>query len=182
MDCGDKYNVWAVGDSGRVARTSDGGNSWDLEESSVSVTLERVDFLDTLNGWAVGEAGAIVHYGAGIWVRETSNYQFSISNYQLSIYPNPFTTSTQIILTLSRLPEHQTTRVSETKLRIYDVTGRLVKDFSLPTAYSLPPTEVIWDGKGNGERLLPGGVYFITLRNQEKAIDIQKVIKIGGKK
>ncbi|NOR16355.1 T9SS type A sorting domain-containing protein, partial [candidate division WOR-3 bacterium] len=46
-------------------------------------------------------------------------------------------------------------------LKIYDVNGRMVKDFSLPTAYSLLHTEVSWDGVDNMGQKLPSGVYFV---------------------
>ncbi|TES92190.1 MAG: T9SS type A sorting domain-containing protein [Candidatus Cloacimonadota bacterium] len=88
-------------------------------------------------------------------------------------YPNPFTTSTTI--TLQGLSEHQNTRVSE--LKIYDVSGRLVKDFSLSQSgdcsYKLG-TEVTWDGKDNSGNVLQGGVYFIRLTSG-KFISVRKV-------
>lgn len=49
---------WAVGDGGRVFRTSDGGASW--TQSNVpgsSGTLRAVHFLNATTGWVVGDSG-----------------------------------------------------------------------------------------------------------------------------
>ena len=45
---------WAVGDRGVVWHTSDGGRSWQLQNSGVTCRLEAVQFLDANNGWVVG--------------------------------------------------------------------------------------------------------------------------------
>ena len=50
----------------------------------------------------------------------------------------------------------------------------MVKDFSLPTAYSLMHTEVSWDGVDNMGQKLPSGVYFV----QFTAGDLTKTQKI----
>jgi len=49
-------------------------------------------------------------------------------------------------------------------MSIYDAAGRLVKDFSLPSAYSLLPTEVSWNGVDNAGQKLPCGVYFLEFQ------------------
>jgi flagellar hook assembly protein FlgD len=48
-----------------------------------------------------------------------------------------------------------------TELKIYDVTGRLVKNFSLPTSHFSLPTSVVWDGTDDIGRRVPQGVYFV---------------------
>ncbi|RKX69195.1 hypothetical protein DRP53_08960, partial [candidate division WOR-3 bacterium] len=44
-------------------------------------------------------------------------------------------------------------------LRIYDATGRLVKEFILPTA----STAISWDGRDDSGRKVGSGVYFVRL-------------------
>jgi flagellar hook assembly protein FlgD len=46
-------------------------------------------------------------------------------------------------------------------LKIYDVSGRLVKNLALGTGQSAPGTTVMWDGKDDAHKKLPGGVYFL---------------------
>ena len=52
---------------------------------------------------------------------------------------------------------------SEAKLRIYSVSGRLVKEFSNAEIQSFNP--VIWQGDDNSGSSLPAGVYFVKLES-----------------
>ncbi len=47
----DRNNGWAVGDSGRVLITSDGGNSWHAQQSGTLVSLKCVNFPNPRKGW-----------------------------------------------------------------------------------------------------------------------------------
>ncbi len=58
----------------------------------------------------------------------------------------------------------------QAELSVYDVTGRVVRRFSLPTAYSLLPTKVTWDGKDEGGRMIASGIYFCRLKTQTRSI------------
>lgn len=55
----DRNNGWAVGDSGRILNTSDGGNSWNVQESGTLVSLKCVHFLKPLKGWIGGGNNSI---------------------------------------------------------------------------------------------------------------------------
>ena len=85
-------------------------------------------------------------------------------SFGLAVYPNPCQGVTNIRYSLG----HSTKRAV---LKIYDVTGKLVRDFSLPTAYSLLPTTVTWDGTDGIGRRVPEGIYFIyfSTENYEKS-------------
>jgi hypothetical protein len=78
----------------------------------------------------------------------------------LQIYPNPFKNKTEITYSVGR-------GAKSAKMKIYDVTGRLIKNLALHTAYSLLPTVVSWDGKNDMGRKLPTGVYFIRLVSED---------------
>ncbi len=84
-----------------------------------------------------------------------------------SVAPNPFKYKTVI-----SFGKTQSTQCKE--LKIYDATGRKVKDLLLSTAYSLVPTTISWDGKDDWGNIAAPGVYFIvddhgnTLRNVVK--------------
>src|SRR6516165_9641939 len=45
---------WAVGDRGVIWHTSDGGQSWSLQTSSVSCALHSISFLSDRVGWIAG--------------------------------------------------------------------------------------------------------------------------------
>ena len=70
-------------------------------------------------------------------------------------YPNPFNPSTTFSFTL---PLDK--RVS---VRIYDVTGRLVRTLVNDEMYSEGTHNVTWDGLGNGRQPVASGNYFYTL-------------------
>jgi hypothetical protein len=64
------------------------------------------------------------------------------------------------------------------ELKIYDVSGRLINDFSLPTAYSLVPTPVTWDGTDDTGRAVAEGIYFVhfTVKSSESKSHYTKKI------
>ena len=53
------------GDDGPTAPTANIPGSWHLVSSGTSVALSDVDFVDPLNGWAVGDVGTIIHTSDG---------------------------------------------------------------------------------------------------------------------
>ena len=50
----DDLHGWAVGDSGTILATDDGGATWVAQDSGTTETLSDVDFADSTHGWAVG--------------------------------------------------------------------------------------------------------------------------------
>lgn len=63
----DELNGWVCGD--KLARTSDGGASWNLQNTSVTDTYNSVWFVDNNTGWAAGSGGNIYKTtdGGGTW-------------------------------------------------------------------------------------------------------------------
>lgn len=55
----------AVGERGFILISDDQGASWTQVVSPVSVTLTRVQFPTSSDGWAVGHAGVVLHSGDG---------------------------------------------------------------------------------------------------------------------
>lgn len=50
----DTLNGWAVGDSGLIMRTSNGGYNWTMQNSKLNAYMVSVFFLNNRLGWAVG--------------------------------------------------------------------------------------------------------------------------------
>jgi len=103
-------------------------------------------------------------------------------------FPNPFTTSTTITFTLPSIghsAEGEKTSAQcqvpsdrkDIALHIYDVSGRLVKDFSLGTGHSSLGTAVTWDGTDNNHRPVAAGVYFYKLTTENRTA-IKKMVII----
>jgi len=113
-----------------------------------------------------------------VGIEEVSNSQLTISNYRLSVYPNPFTTKAEIRFQVPGVKEETNTyHLTPASLNIYDVSGRLVKDFSLLPSNFLLSTTVEWDGKDNSGNELQGGVYFIRLTSGN-IISLRKLILV----
>lgn len=71
---------WAVGGSGAVLHTTDGGNRWENQSGLSETHLWGVHFVDSDHGWIVGGGGEnedaeILHTqdGGKRWVRQKSN-------------------------------------------------------------------------------------------------------------
>lgn len=72
----DATNGWAVGSTGKVFRTSDGGATWVKQPiyAGTTTTLHGVGFADSLSGWVVGDGGKIFRSanGGAAWAPQTS--------------------------------------------------------------------------------------------------------------
>src|SRR5579871_2227154 len=51
---------WAVGLSGVILATTDGGKSWNPQKSEIMADLHSVCFANATTGWAVGTKGVIL--------------------------------------------------------------------------------------------------------------------------
>ncbi len=65
---------WAIGDSGTIIKTTNGGIDWFTQESNTVYSLRGVNFIDVNSGWAVGENGTILKTsdGGSNWILQTS--------------------------------------------------------------------------------------------------------------
>ncbi len=86
-----------------------------------------------------------------------------------SIYPNPSRGMTNIKLQIPNEFDAPGSKFQNT-LKIYDLSGRAIKNLELPTAYSLLPTLVSWDGTDMHNRKVAQGIYFIRLETDNQTI------------
>ncbi len=96
---------------------------------------------------------------------------------QLKVYPNPFRNHLVMKFQIpsTKFQTNPKSQIPNTKLKIYDATGRLVKQFNHLTNYQF--NYVLWYGDDDLGRKLPAGVYFVRLDCPEKVL-IQKVVKL----
>jgi hypothetical protein len=103
---------------------------------------------DSINVYAVGVNGI------------EEDKQTNLKSTIVKIYPNPFSKLVKISFNIG----HSVESVSdETELKIYDATGRLIKQFSRFTPDALHPTHISWDGTDDRGLAVPAGIYFIKL-------------------
>jgi len=153
----------------------DGRGDW--ISSDAGATWNELQWWGLDYNWNIR---AIVHLEGG-GVEEASNYQFSISSYQLSISPNPFTKEVEIRMQIPEIKkiENRNSPISQfpISLCIYDVSGRSVRSFSLTTDHSALVTAVSWDGRDNKGREVKNGIYFCRLTAGGYQV-AQKIIKL----
>ncbi len=90
---------------------------------------------------------------------------------RLEIHPNPFRGQTKIELGTAH-------GAKSMELRIYDVSGRMVKSFPLASRTCLLATSSIaWDGTDDRGAQLPAGVYFCRLGKHSDCVT-RKVVKL----
>lgn len=140
-------------------------NSWSSEtpmqyaRQSIAVGLVGNNKVYVIGGW---NNGALNYNEEGLLTIGIEENQ-TVQNLKMDIGPNPFSKQTTISLSRMQSAEGTAQRV---ELKIYDVTGRLVKDFSRLTLYAQRPTHIIWDGKDDNGTMLPSGTYLLVINGQ----------------
>ncbi|UCG91972.1 MAG: T9SS type A sorting domain-containing protein, partial [candidate division WOR-3 bacterium] len=86
------------------------------------------------------------------------------------LYPNPFHGKITISYQIAEVD-----RNGSIALKIFDVTGRLVKQFTHVSASGAVFDHVVWDARDDRGRAVPAGIYFVhfetdTYQQVEKAI------------
>jgi hypothetical protein len=97
----------------------------------------------------------------------------------LHVYPNPFSKLTTVSFGIEHPDRithssYGTGSAKSIELKIYDVSGRLVKQFNYLTNYQSP---VLWSGDDDFGHEVPAGVYFVYY-GIDNFMMAQKVIKI----
>jgi photosystem II stability/assembly factor-like uncharacterized protein len=147
--------IIAVGDSGKILLTTNGGESWTSQSSGTTNTLFCISFSDTNNGWAGGENGTILHTtNGGVTFVEEKEINRVPTEYNLSNnFPNPFNPSTKI--------KYSIPQSSNVIIKVFDVLGNEIETL-VNEEKSSGTYELTWNAASQ-----PSGVYFYQL----KAVD-----------
>ncbi|MGB3341052.1 MAG: FlgD immunoglobulin-like domain containing protein [bacterium] len=100
---------------------------------------------------------------------ETEISDLELMGKALLITPNPFSSTTKILFSVTGWAD-----IAE--IRIFDITGRLVKRFEFENLQT-QINQISWDGTDELGRKLPGGVYFCEFASGDKT-EIEKAIFI----
>jgi hypothetical protein len=114
------------------------------------------------------------YMGSDIGIKQTPEPTMA-GALRLVICPNPFRDHLEIKF---QIPEQGvvSSQKSVTRIKIYNATGRLVKEFNHLTIQ--PFKQVVWDGTDLHGYKLPAGIYFCELRCGDER-ETKKVVKIG---
>lgn len=113
---------WATMGRDRLAMNSfDGGRSWEYYTMPDSMAVNDVQFLDSLNGFMVGDSGSFFKYipNDPVNIIDVSDLLNPNSFFLFQNYPNPFNSQTKIRYLVSEL--------SYAKLSLINTLGEEVK-------------------------------------------------------
>ena len=135
------------------------------EDSVLTVSFNRItgDFA------AIGPIYIYRYEYEGTGGGPMSQQDQPMQSTSIAVFPNPFTERLNVT--------YQTTGRSNAELKVYDVTGRLVKQFALPSRETL--NQIVWDSIDDQGQEVPQGVYFLRVDNPDSGDMIcQKVLKV----
>lgn len=144
---GDIYYMWGI-----IANTTDGGETWSLQECPTDQWPLEVFFVNSEIGWVTAYSGVILKTNTGgLLAVEQDKIKNKPSNFFLSQnYPNPFNPSTKINFSIP-----QTRFVT---LKIYDIIGK-----EISTLINEEKPAGNYEVEFNGSNL-SSGVYFYKIK------------------
>ncbi len=99
-----------------------------------------------------------------VGIEERTDKEIILQKMKLAIYPNP----SKSVIYFNVSSYHK----EPFELKVYDVEGRLVKEFSYLSLRS--SRQIVWDRRDNKGQLIPAGVYFI----EAKSKSVERRIKL----
>ena len=148
----DAQTAIAVGDSGRIIRTGDGGLTWTALLSGTTNPLYAITSAGSNRGIAVGEGGTILGPSPGTVTSIQKESQHQVLPREIVLgqnYPNPFNPTTAI--------SFQLLAGSFVSLKISDLLGREVATL-VDGRMEAGTHKVVWNASG-----FASGVYFYRL-------------------
>ena len=142
--------IYTCGTNGLILKSSNGGDNWNVNQTSTMKNFNSIYFFDENHGFAVGDSG-IIYYTSNGGLTDIGNNSDNIpEDFSLKQnYPNPFNPGTTIDFVLPF--------ASEVSLRIFDGLGQIVSTLvssELPAGYH----SFTWDASN-----FSSGIYFYRL-------------------
>ena len=91
---------------------------------------------------------------------EEHDNNFGISTPMLKVFPSVTSSHLNILCAFG-------SALQNSRLKIYDVTGRVVKEFDLTGLAMNQPTSLIWNRVDDMGRRVAAGVYFVRLEAED---------------
>ncbi len=139
-----------------VARYNGPANALD---DALAVAVDHSDYV-YVTGWSRGPGTgfdfATIKYSC-TGVEEEWGYEIGDVRCNLTVCPNPFSKLTTISFGKAQ-------GAQGIELKIFDATGRLVRDLSCSTPNALSPLYIVWDGTDSSNRKLGSGVFFLRFQ------------------
>ncbi|MDH4212212.1 MAG: serine hydrolase [candidate division WOR-3 bacterium] len=138
------------------------GNDYGVATTIAFCPAENSAVIVLTNGESLYGAGAIMYYlfEYALEYGIVENQITPVTTIYLQVNPNPFTR--QIDIRYQIIDDRMTNSEVDMTLRIYDASGRLVRDFGRLSVIGYQ-SSVKWDGTDQADRQLGSGVYFVSL-------------------
>ncbi|OQX56281.1 MAG: hypothetical protein B5M53_02310, partial [Candidatus Cloacimonas sp. 4484_209] len=157
-------SFWTNGFIPLFARSSDGGQTFDVDTLAFLPTLLRASPNEILLA-DLGKSFRRSTDAVGI----SSKPKKQNSNFNINITPQVFKNSVKITLALPRM--------DNVKITIYDIDGRLIKNVTNRVIKN-GTTSFEWNGENNTGKNMPSGIYFVKLTIGENPVYTGKVVKL----
>jgi photosystem II stability/assembly factor-like uncharacterized protein len=150
--------------------STDNGESWNSMNSGLTAPfilslLINPNSPSTIYAGTMG--GGIFKYTEEVGVEEIHKSHAKSGICRLSSFPIPFASHTQIT--------YQTLVPSHVTLKIYDISGRLVKTLVNELKQSGHHT-ITWSGTDNSGQMVASGIYFCKLKFGNKFLQTKKLL------
>jgi hypothetical protein len=147
-----------------------GGEYW-LWAPTLAINEEKDVFVAWMDDRLNHMNAFDIYFATGTYVGIEEYAGRTPSAFHPWCHPNPFRRSTRFRI---HDPGYV---VGDFSLRIYDVSGCLVKRFSDLALDALRPMNIIWDGRDGQGNEVPCGTYFVEVSN-DKIREFIKIVKI----
>ncbi len=124
-----------------ISATTDGGTTWNLQETGAGQRLLKIQFVNPMVGTAVGENGLILHTTDGGWSGASAESEAASGGWSLRADPNPFTNTVRITCS--------TAGADGARIAVVPASGRTVRGRAVPTGGGAAPEGL---GAGRGAR------------------------------
>jgi len=134
------------------------------------VLITYASFTYDINGHPVNTSRIWGKYFPFIGITEDEEYKIKDTGLSLQTYPNPFNKKININYSAGY-------NANDTELKIYDVTGSLVRTLEIDRSVNSQINHISWDGADEYGEVLPAGVYIIRL-TEDNFFTTKKIIKV----
>lgn len=169
----------AIDADGKIFVTNGGFANGGLYAFNPDLTLRWYSPIRNVNigGPALGQGGILIVCGVGTDVRAyrssagvIENKRDNLSLIDLQVYPNPFRKKINL-----KPIFNQWNLLGSYSLKIYNASGKLIKNFLVPSN-SLSSSIVTWDALDNNGNSIPNGLYIVRFYDHNGCVS-KKILK-----
>ncbi len=113
----------------------------------------------------LAQTGTFLYRNTNAGIKESARLTNTV---ELKARPNPFSHSTRIT--------YKNTTNDIRSVKVYDISGRIIRDLSLSRISHGLETEIIWDGKDNYGHQVAAGVYYFQIKTSDRNIAIAVIL------